>query len=145
MSCWLKEWHSHTRWLVVITRYQAEPFVTVHCGKRASGQRQEVVKSDTFKMDFVARLPLNSGLVGVACDGRTRNSVVVCGKAIGWERKTQSWDKNFAFLKERRLLLTECIQGARSSGGSSFERGFSAPLPPDHHCSYPTLASIVFP
>ena len=61
-----------------------------HCAlwKPASGQWQEVVKSDTFKMNFVARLPLNSGLVRVACDGRTRNSVVVCGKAIGWERKT---------------------------------------------------------
>ena len=73
MFCHVRERHSQTRQLIVVNRCRASPVVILHCGDEL------LVKFDTAKVNVMAWLLLNSGVVGVAYDEGRSNSVVFVG------------------------------------------------------------------
>ena len=82
MFHWWREWHSHTRWLVVINTCRAEPFVLC-TGKTSAWLEVAGYYIGHIQNEFcgLAALELWFG-------ESTHNLVVVSGEAVGSRRKT---------------------------------------------------------
>lgn len=85
--------------------------------RRAPGQRQEVVKCDTFKMNFVARLLLTSVWLGGDTLG-WKDMQFSCGVWGGYRvgEANKNRTRILPSSKDSRLLWEECLCGTRSSG-----------------------------